>query len=146
MPADVRHLVSVLATGFVLFTLLIQATTLRTLIRWLGVDQLDPVERILRARALALTQGEILDRLSETAIIHGLDLEAADEVGDLYRKRLATIEQADEQADEMLRQQLSGGTGDDHHPRGQFLHGRDGGRDHLSRRGLGAARPHQRPA
>ena len=106
VPADVRHLVSVLATGFVLFTLLIQATTLRTLIRWLGVDQLDPVERILRARALALTQGEILDRLSETAIIHGLDLEAADEVGDLYRKRLATIEQADEQADEMLRQQL----------------------------------------
>lgn len=106
VPADVRHLVSVLATGFVLFTLLIQATTLRTLIRWLGVDQLDPVERILRARALALTQGEILDRLSETAIIHGLDLEAAEEVGDLYRKRLATIEQADEQADEMLRQQL----------------------------------------
>ena len=29
VPADVRHLVSVLATGFVLFTLLVQATTLR---------------------------------------------------------------------------------------------------------------------
>ena len=81
VPADVRHLVSVLATGFVLFTLLVQATTLNPLIRWLGVDQLDPVERILRARALALTQGEILDRLSETAIIHGLDLDAAEEGG-----------------------------------------------------------------
>ena len=35
VPEDVRHLVSVLATGFVLFTLLVQATTLRPLIRWL---------------------------------------------------------------------------------------------------------------
>ncbi|MFZ1430022.1 MAG: cation:proton antiporter [Geminicoccaceae bacterium] len=106
VPADVRHLVSVLATGFVLFTLLVQATTLRTLIRWLGVDQLDPVERILRTRALALTQGEILDRLSETAIIHGLDLEAAEEVGALYRKRVATLGESTDQVEEMLRQQL----------------------------------------
>lgn len=106
VPEDVRHLVSVLATGFVLFTLLVQATTLRTLIHWLGVDQLDPVERILRTRALALTQGEILDRLSETAIIHGLDLEAAEEVGALYRKRVATLGESTDTAEEMLRQQL----------------------------------------
>jgi monovalent cation:H+ antiporter, CPA1 family len=107
VPAEVRHLTSVLATGFVLFTLLVQATTLRPLIRWLGVDQLDPVERVLRARALALTRGEILDRLSETAIVHGLDLEAADEVGALYRERAATLgEAAAEPGEEMLRQQL----------------------------------------
>jgi monovalent cation:H+ antiporter, CPA1 family len=106
VPAEVRHLTSVLATGFVLFTLLVQATTLRPLIRWLGVDQLDPVERVLRARALALTQGEILDRLSETAIIHGLDLEAAEEVGALYRERAATLGEAAEPGEEMLRQQL----------------------------------------
>ena len=68
------------------------------LIRWLGLDQLDPVERILRARALALTQGEILDRLSETAIVHGLDLEAADEVGALYRKRVRDLDEAGEPA------------------------------------------------
>ena len=106
VPEDVRHLVSVLATGFVLFTLLVQATTLRPLIRALGVDQLDPVERILRARALALTQGEILDRLSETAIIHGLDIDAADEVGALYRERASTLEGSADAAEEMLRQQL----------------------------------------
>lgn len=106
VPPEVRHVVSVLATGFVLFTLLVQATTLNPLIRWLGVDQLDPVERILRARALALTQGEILDRLSETAIIHGLDLDAAEEVGALYRKRMATLEDAGDASDEMMRQQL----------------------------------------
>ncbi|MEK0085443.1 cation:proton antiporter [Benzoatithermus flavus] len=106
VPAEIRHLVSVLATGFVLFTLLVQATTLRPLIRWLGVDQLDPVERILRTRALALAQGQILDRLSETAIVHGLDLEAAEEVGALYRKRVAALEDVPDMGEEMLGQQL----------------------------------------
>ena len=106
VPPEIRHVVSVLATGFVLFTLLVQATTLNPLIRWLGVDQLDRVERILRARALALTQGEILDRLSETAIIHGLDLDAAEEVGALYRKRMATLEDAGDISEEIQRQQL----------------------------------------
>lgn len=106
VPPEVRHLVSVLATGFVLFTLLIQATTLNSLIRWLGVDQLDPVERFLRARALALTQGEILDRLSEAAIIHGLDLGAAEEVGALYRKHMATLEDAGDSSEDLQRQQL----------------------------------------
>ncbi|MFO1074098.1 MAG: cation:proton antiporter [Geminicoccaceae bacterium] len=106
VPADIRHLVSVLATGFVLFTLLVQATTLRALIRGLKVDQLTPVERILRARALALTQGEILDRLSEAAIVHGLDLEAAEEVEALYRKRLGYLENTGEPAEEMQGQQL----------------------------------------
>ena len=80
--------------------------SLRSLIHWLGVDQLDAVERILRTRALALTQGEILDRLSETAIIHGLDLEAADEVGALYRKRVETLEESGEPGEDMRRQQL----------------------------------------
>ncbi|MGE3294728.1 MAG: cyclic nucleotide-binding domain-containing protein, partial [Geminicoccaceae bacterium] len=106
VPAEIRHVVSVLATGFVLFTLLVQATSLNSLIRWLGVDQLDSVERVLRARALALTQGEILDRLSETAIIHGLDLDAAEEVGALYRRRMATLEDASDTTDELMRQQL----------------------------------------
>jgi CPA1 family monovalent cation:H+ antiporter len=73
----VQHWVSVLATSFVLFTLLIQATTLRPLLRWLRLDELSAAERILRQRALALTHAEIRDRLSAAAIAHGLDLEAA---------------------------------------------------------------------
>ena len=41
----VQHWVSVLATSFVLFTLLIQATTLRPLLRWLRLDELSAAER-----------------------------------------------------------------------------------------------------
>ena len=135
-----RHLVSVLATGFVLFTLLVQATTLRSLIHWLGVDQLDPVERILRTRALALTQGEILDRLSETAIIHGLDLEAADEVGALYRKRVETAGGIGRGRRGHAAPAAHRGPGHDHRPRGLLLHRRDGRGDDLAHRRLAPAR------
>jgi CPA1 family monovalent cation:H+ antiporter len=75
VPPEVQHLVSVLATGFVLFTLLVQATTLRPLLRWLGLDRLGPVERLLRERVLELARTELRDRLSAAAIRHGLELE-----------------------------------------------------------------------
>ena len=87
------------------------------------------MERILRARALALTQGEILDRLSETAIIHGLDLDAAEEVGALCRKRMATLEDAERRsATSMLQQQLIVALATDHRARSHALYGRDGRR------------------
>src|SRR5262249_27819323 len=40
LAPEVRRFVAVLATGFVLFTLLVNGTTLRLLIRVLGLDQL----------------------------------------------------------------------------------------------------------
>ncbi|WP_165769554.1 cation:proton antiporter [Arboricoccus pini] len=73
VPEDIRHFVSVLATGFVLFTLLVQATTLRGLISWLRLDELSPVEKMLRLRALDLARVEVKDRLSAAAINNGLD-------------------------------------------------------------------------
>lgn len=107
LPPDARHLVSVLAAGFVLFTLFVQGTTLRSVLRWVGLHRLSPVERLIRNRALALTRAEVRDQLSAAAIEHGLDLtalpltpapdpaeleEAADGAGDerLQRAQLVT--------------------------------------------------------
>jgi len=81
VPAEVQHLVSVLATGFVLFTLLVQATTLRPLLRWLGLDRLGPIEWLLRERVLQLARTELRDRLSAAAIRHGLELETLPPIG-----------------------------------------------------------------
>lgn len=39
---EVQRFIAVLATGFVLFTLLVNGTTLRLLIRLLGLDRLSP--------------------------------------------------------------------------------------------------------
>jgi CPA1 family monovalent cation:H+ antiporter len=106
VDAGVTHLVSVLATSFVLFTLLVQATTLRGLIRWLKLDQLSPVELMMRQRALDLTQVEILDELRAVAEVYDIDLAHAEEVSELSRKRLATaLETAD--SEDMLVEQLT---------------------------------------
>jgi CPA1 family monovalent cation:H+ antiporter len=73
LAQPIRDAVSIGATGFVLFTLLVQATTLRPLIRRLGLDQLTPAERMLRERALDVTRAEIADRLRAAAARYGLD-------------------------------------------------------------------------
>lgn len=106
VSAEVQHLVSVLATGFVLFTLLVQGTTLQMLIRWLGLNRLSPVERLIRLRALELARAEIKDELSSAAITHGLDLEAAKALAPVLREPEQIEELQVEPGEEMLREQV----------------------------------------
>ena len=54
LPHEVRRFVAVLATGLVMFTLLVNGTTLRGVIRLLGLDRLSPIDRLLRDRVLEL--------------------------------------------------------------------------------------------
>jgi CPA1 family monovalent cation:H+ antiporter len=104
VPEDVQHLVAVLATSFVLFTLFVQATTLRWLMRWLHLDRLSPLEEILRERAIALTHGEIVETLRDAAVKRGLDPASVDTVAADYqradRSAFPTI------AEDMQRRQL----------------------------------------
>lgn len=86
VPRDVQHLVAVLATGYVLFTLFVQATTLRWLLRWLQLDRLSPLEEILRERAITLTHNEIVDTLRDAAAKRGLDLASVDVVAAEYHR------------------------------------------------------------
>ena len=50
LPANIQRFVTVLATGFVLFTLFINGTSLRVAIRLLGVDRLSPEMRLCAIR------------------------------------------------------------------------------------------------
>jgi CPA1 family monovalent cation:H+ antiporter len=63
----VRNTIAVLATGFVLFTLLVNGLTLRPVIRALGLDRLSPLNQALRNKVLALSLTDVRDALSETA-------------------------------------------------------------------------------
>jgi len=67
VPDDVQNLVAVAATGFVLFTLFVQGTTLRPLIRLLRLDQLSPVDLNLRNRALGLSLGNVRKEIEAAA-------------------------------------------------------------------------------
>ena len=50
----VQRFIAVLATGFVLFTLLVNGTTLGLLIRLLGLDRLSPLDQALRDQSVDL--------------------------------------------------------------------------------------------
>ena len=55
----VQRFIAVLATGFVLFTLLVSGTTLRLLIRILRLDRLSPFDQALRTQVLALSHARV---------------------------------------------------------------------------------------
>jgi CPA1 family monovalent cation:H+ antiporter len=85
LPTEVRRFVAILATGFVLFTLLVNAPTLRIVMRLLGLDRLSPAELALRERALALSRAEIADGIDRMARRRGLRGELAGEIAAGYR-------------------------------------------------------------
>ena len=72
IPPPVQRFVAVLATGFVLFTLFLNGTTMRPAIRWLGLNRLSPRDAALRDRIRALSYAEARDAAQEIARTHAL--------------------------------------------------------------------------
>ncbi len=91
LPAELRHIVAALTTGFVLFTLLVNGISLRPLIRVLGLDRLPPAEQALRDRALTLALVRIKDRLSEVAAGDRLGPKPVAEATADYDRRIAAV-------------------------------------------------------
>lgn len=72
LPDSVQRFVAVLATGLVLFTLLVNGTTLRFFISFLGLDRLSPIDRLLRDRVLELSFVEMSEIVRRIAHEHDL--------------------------------------------------------------------------
>ena len=73
---EVQRFVAVLATGMVLFTLLVNGTTLRSVIHLLRLDSLSPVDQALRDRVLALSYAEIAEAIRATGREHEISSSA----------------------------------------------------------------------
>ena len=67
LDASTQSLVAVLATGFVLFTLLVNGLTLRPVMRLLKLDRLSPLNQVLRSKVVALALAEVRDAIAETS-------------------------------------------------------------------------------
>ena len=72
LPREVQRFVAVLATGLVLFTLLVNGTTLRFVIRFLGPRPPVPRRPSLRDRVLELSYAETSEIIRKTAREHGI--------------------------------------------------------------------------
>jgi len=90
LAPGVQHFVAVLATGLVLFTLLVSGTTLRPVIRVLGLDRLSPRDRVLRDQVLALAYQEVCDAVRETAQQYALSESAVRETVGPYESWIRT--------------------------------------------------------
>lgn len=89
LPENIQRFVAVLATGFVLFTLFINGTTLRLVITLLGLDRLSPKDEALRDRILALSYAEARAAVHEIAQTHALSPPAVTQVIASYEARNA---------------------------------------------------------
>ena len=86
---DIQRPVAILATGFVLVTLLINGTTLRPLIHLLKLDRLSPLDRALRQQVLALALDDVRHAVREVAGAHRIgEGPLADVIGP-YERQIA---------------------------------------------------------
>lgn len=67
VPIEVKRLVGILATGFTLFTLFAQGTTLRWVIGRLGLDRLSPIDQALSNQVIAVALQTVREDVARTA-------------------------------------------------------------------------------
>ena len=123
VPADIQREVGILATGFTLFTLLFQGTTLRWIISFLGLDRLSRLDRALSNQVIAVALENVRGEVANTTKRHELTreivrseakrfatrlddamgkAEAADEIGDRDRITLGLVALAGRERDMIL--------------------------------------------
>ncbi|MGC2415890.1 MAG: cation:proton antiporter [Stellaceae bacterium] len=89
LPPDIQRFVAVLATGFVLFTLFVNGTTLRLVIGLLGLDRLSPRDAALRDQILALSYTEAREAAHEIARTHALSPSTVERAIAPYEAKIA---------------------------------------------------------
>ncbi|MFK7870336.1 MAG: cation:proton antiporter, partial [Roseobacter sp.] len=75
VPEEIQRLVGILATGFVLFTLLAQGTTLRGVITRLGLDRLSPLDEALSQQVVAVALQTVRADVAKTTESYDLSPE-----------------------------------------------------------------------
>ncbi len=91
VPTEVKRLVGILATGFVLFTLIVQGTTLRWVIGRLGLDRLGPLDAALSDQVIAVALQSVREVVADATENYGLsrDIVRSEAKSFAYRLDLA---------------------------------------------------------
>ena len=90
VPDSVQRFVATTATGFTLFTLLINGTTLRWLIHLLKLDRLAPFDAALRDSVIALSLGTVKENIVKTGASSDIPEPIVAEVAARYDARIET--------------------------------------------------------
>ena len=66
VPVGNQRVVAILATGFTIFTLIVQGTTLRWVIGRLGLDRLSPLDQALSNQVIAVALQTVREDVANT--------------------------------------------------------------------------------
>jgi CPA1 family monovalent cation:H+ antiporter len=101
LPRETQRFVAVLAAGLVLFTLFVNGTTLRLVIRLLGLDRLSARDEALRDHILELSYAEARDAAAEIARTHALSPAAVERVIAPYEAKIEAARAVEAAAEAM---------------------------------------------
>ncbi|MBY4675034.1 cation:proton antiporter [Marinobacterium arenosum] len=101
IAAEIKILVASLVTGFVLFTLFVNAPTMGLMMRLFGLDQLPAAEQAIRNRVMALSMSQISSDLVRAAQADQIGSQITEQLTDDYRQRLQAIETTLSQAGQL---------------------------------------------
>ncbi|SFR06367.1 cation:proton antiporter [Poseidonocella sedimentorum] len=108
VPDDIQRVVGILATGFTLFTLLVQGTTLRWIIGRLGLDQLSPIDEALSRQVVAVALQTVREDVARTTENYDLNHETVRSEAKRFGERLdAAVKMAEESADILDRDRIA---------------------------------------
>ena len=88
LDPDSRDFVGVLITGFVLFTLFINATTISKVMQFLGLGQLSVSDKIIRNRAMSMTFDKVEETIKDVSKLKQLPKSLSKDIIQSYHTRM----------------------------------------------------------
>lgn len=108
VPVEVKRVVGILATGFTLYTLLVQGTTLRWVIGRLGLDKLSPIDEALSRQVVAVALQTVREDVARTTENYELPREVVRSEAKRFGERLdEAVSAAEESADILDRDRIT---------------------------------------
>ncbi|AVL54841.1 sodium:proton antiporter [Roseobacter denitrificans] len=102
VPDELQRVVGILATGFTLFTLMVQGTTLRLVIRRLGLDRLSPIEDALSRQVIAVALQTVREDVARTSENYDLTHDIVRAEAKQFGERLDAAVKLAEDTDDIL--------------------------------------------
>ena len=108
VPDGIQRVVGILATGFTLFTLIVQGTTLRWVIGRLGLDRLSPIDEALSRQVVAVALQTVREDVARTTENYELNHDTVRSEAKRFGERLdAAVKSAEESADILDRDRIT---------------------------------------
>ncbi|SFE32311.1 cation:proton antiporter [Roseivivax sediminis] len=102
VPDDIQRMVGVLATGYTLFTLVVQGSTLRLVISRLGLDKLSPLDAALARQVVAVALQSVREDVKAATENYGLSHDIVRSEAKGFGERLEGAVKAAERSAEIL--------------------------------------------